>query len=303
MINRFYTLNSYFKKKFGQRVQKITIDANFTCPNLDGTFGKSGCIYCNNKAFNPQLRRNKKTVIQQIKEGIEFSSKRYNINKFIAYFQPFTNTHASVKELKQKYGVIKLFPNIVGLSIGTRPDCIDHEKLKLISSYAKSYEVWIEYGLQSARDKTLNLINRGHDFSIFKKSVIDTKNTGIKVCVHVIIGLPGESKKDYLYTAKKLSELEIDGIKIHPIHLVKNTHLEDLYKKGKFHPLDIKDYIDSACDMIEYLPSRCIIHRVGASASPDLLLAPLWLKEKKDYSHDINKELKKRDSRQGSKNI
>lgn len=300
MKNRYYTLNQYFKERYGGRVHKITIDAGFSCPNLDGTIGKGGCIYCNNLAFNPQLRKGRdKTIREQIIEGIEFAKNRYKAKKFIAYYQPYTNTYGNVEDLKSKYDVIKEFPPIIGLAVGTRPDCIDENKLNLLISYKKDYEVWIEYGLQSAKDKTLKLINRGHDFKTFKRAVEETKAKDIKVCAHVIIGLPQESLEDYIYTAKKLRELKIDGVKLHPAHVVKDTELARMYKGGNYIPLGFKQYVKFASIMVEYLPPNCVIQRVGASAPEDMLLAPDWIKDRKDVALAINKYLEENNSWQG----
>ncbi len=296
--NRYYTLNNYFKSKYKERVQKITVDGGFSCPNIDGTISKSGCIFCNNLAFSPQLRQKEKDIKKQIEYGIRFAEKRYNAKKYMVYFQPYTNTYGKLAELKSKYDIIKEFKNVVGLAIGTRPDCVDEEKLNLLDSYTDQYEAWIEYGLQSARDKTLKLINRGHDYERFRQAVLDTKKKRLKICVHVIIGLPKENLKDYIYTAKKLAELKVDGVKIHPAHVVKDTTLEVIYKKGKYNPISFNDYVQSAATMIEYLHSDCIIQRVGASAPDDMLLAPDWINEK-DAKMAINNYLEERNSWQG----
>ncbi|MCM8804898.1 MAG: TIGR01212 family radical SAM protein, partial [Candidatus Omnitrophica bacterium] len=225
--------SDYLKKKFGCRVHKISVYAGFFCPNLDGTLSKKGCIYCNNYAFSPCLRENLE-IEKQIEKGIEYGKKRFKAEKFIVYFQPYSNTYAPIEILKEKYGIVKKFSEVVGISIGTRPDCIDYEKLKLIESYSDKYEVWIEYGLQSVHDKTLKIINRNHTYSDFLNAYNLTRKRNIKICVHVIIGLPGETRKDILETAKECGRLKFDGIKIHPIHILKDTELERWYKGKRF---------------------------------------------------------------------
>lgn len=303
MENRFYSLNQYFKSRYHERVQKITINSGFSCPNLDGTLSNTGCIYCNNLAFNPQLREDKeKSIRAQIEEGMEFAYRRYNAKKFMAYYQPYSNTYAPVELLREKYKIINEYSKIVALSIGTRPDCVNKEKLNLIASFKNSKEVWIEYGLQSAKEETLKKINRGHDFEDFKRSVLETKKRNIKVCVHLIVGLPGESFIDYLHTATKISKLKVDGVKLHPAHVVKNTELAKWYQKGKYNPLSYQEYLSAVTKMVEYLPSHCVIQRMGASAPSDLLLAPEWINEKKNISSEVNKLLNKKGGYQGKKN-
>jgi len=302
MKDKYYTLNRYFKDKYGQRVHKITINAGFSCPNIDGTINRGGCIYCNNLAFNPQLReRRVESIKQQIIKGIQFAEARYKAKKYMVYYQPYTNTYADVRELKKKYNVIKSFSGIIGLAIGTRPDCVDEDKLGLISSYSNSYEVWIEYGLQSARDRTLKLINRGHDFNCFKKAVEETKKKGIRICAHVIIGLPGEGLKDYIYTAERLAELNIEGVKLHPAHVVIDTKLAQAYEFGNYIPPDFEQYIEAAATMIEFLPPNCIVQRVGASVPDEMLIAPEWINDERNVGLAVNNNLEESNSWQGNK--
>ena len=225
----YYKFSEYLKERFGCRVHKITVDAGFNCPNIDGTFSKDGCIFCNNYAFSPALRK-KASVEDQIQRGIEHGKTRYKAEKFIVYFQPYSNTYAPVETLKERYDAVRQFPEIAGISIGTRPDCIDAEKISLIETYAQNYEVWIEYGLQSIHDKTLKLINRNHDYKDFFRAIDMTKNRVIKICAHVIIGLPGETREEILETAKEFSRLNLNGIKIHPLHVVKGTALEKMFR-------------------------------------------------------------------------
>jgi len=300
-MERYYKFSKYLKEKFGGRVVKISVDGGFKCPNLDGTLSKEGCIYCNNYAFSPALRRKGKSLEEQIEEGINYGRKRFKANMFIVYFQPYTNTYGEVEFLKKRYDVIKNFPEVVGIAIGTRPDCIDEEKLKLIESYTENYEVWIEYGLQSIHDKTLKIINRNHKYSDFLKAVEMTKGRGIKICAHVIIGLPGETKNDMIETAKECGRLRIDGIKIHPLHVVKDTKLEKMYREGKYTPMDIGFYVDTVVEFLQYLSPDTVIQRITADCPPEYLVAPFWISLKERVIKMIEDRLEKDDIYQGKK--
>ena len=214
MEKRYFPFSEYLKNKFGQSVRKICIDGGFTCPNRDGRVGRGGCIYCNNTGFNPNLRQERLSVKEQVLQGIEYMKKRYGARKFIVYFQPFSNTYADLETLKNLYSDAVSREDVVGLAVGTRPDCVPNEVLDYLQSYTKKYEVWLEYGLQSAHDRTLFLINRGHTFSQFIDAIDRTKDRGIKICVHVILGLPGESEQDMMETATALSRMKIVKYKI-----------------------------------------------------------------------------------------
>ena len=295
---RYYQFSKYLKDKFGEKVYKITVDAGFSCPNRDGTISKGGCIFCDDGGSFSQSCDNRLTVKEQIKAGIEQQHKRYGANKFIGYLQAFSNTYKPVNELKTIYDDVFCDDKIVGISIGTRPDCIDDEKLKLISSYQDKYEVWLEYGLQSIHNKTLKLINRGHDYECFDFAYKLTKKYRIKVCTHVILGLPKESKSDMLETAKKLAKLKVDGVKFHCLCVLENSPLKN-YKD--FKPLDEDEYVDIICDFLEILPSDTIIHRLAANGKNDRLISPLWLKKRFGTINKIDKELIRRNSFQGSR--
>ena len=292
-------LNTYYKKLFGCRVQKITIDAGFSCPNRDGKLSKSGCIYCNNKGSGTGFFEKGFSITQQLNRGKKFLSKRYKAKKFIAYFQSFSNTYAPVYKLKQCYDEALSVKDVVGISIGTRPDCVDSSILNLLQNYSKNYLVWIEYGLQSAHNKTLSLINRGHDFECFKKTVFETKKRGINICVHIILGLPGENKSHMLETAKIIADMGIEGIKLHLLYVIKGTKLEQLYKAGVYSCMQQKEYVQIACDFLELLPKNMIIHRLTGDPHPDELVAPLWSMRKNETISLIIKKMKERKSRQG----
>lgn len=292
-------LNTYYRSLFGCRVQKITIDAGFSCPNRDGKLSKSGCIYCNSKGSGTGFFEKGFSISQQLYRGQKMLSKRYKAKKFIAYFQSFSNTYAPVDQLKQVYDEALSVKDVVGISIGTRPDCVDSSILNLLQNYSKDFLVCIEYGLQSAHNKTLSLINRGHNFECFKKAILATKNRGIKTCVHIILGLPDENRRLMLETAKIIAGLGIDGIKIHLLYIIKGTKLEKLYTSGSYTCLKQEDYIQIVCDFLELLPENMIIHRLTGDPHPEELVAPLWSMRKNETLALIQKTMKERNSWQG----
>ena len=232
---RFNAYSNYFLKEFGERVQKLSIDAGFTCPNRDGTVGTGGCTYCNNDAFNPSYCSPSKSINQQIIEGIEFHQKRYRrANKYLAYFQPFSNTYAPLDKLRNIYHEALKFPEVIGLVIGTRPDCIDDKKLEFFSELSKKYYVIIEYGIESCYDKTLERVNRGHSFEQSVKAITKTAQKGIKTGAHIIFGLPGETKQEMLDEADILSELPLNNIKFHQLQIIKDTEMAIRYVESLY---------------------------------------------------------------------
>jgi len=295
---RYLTFRHYLKEKYGCSVRKVSIHANFTCPNRDGTLGSSGCIYCNNQAFHSQPLSNI-SIRNQIKNQITAFIQRKKAQKFIAYFQTYTNTYASIKQLKAVYDTIRDFPDIVGLSIGTRPDCVNPEILDLIESYAEDFDVWIEYGLQSAQDKSLEFIRRGHNYSDFLQAIGWTESRIIKICVHVILGLPFETHQDIQDTANKLAKLPIHAVKLHPLQIIRETPLALLYANHKISLLDLSTYVRWIVDSIEMLPPHIVIQRLTADALDDWLIAPDWCKDKMHVLREIDREFERRDSYQG----
>ncbi|TBR17098.1 TIGR01212 family radical SAM protein [bacterium] len=282
---RYFKLSSYLKSiTGGKKVQKINVDARFSCPNLDGKISSGGCIYCDNRGFSLNTRKPVRPLATQIEEGIKNLKKRYGSEKFIVYFQAFTNTYAGIAILKKEYDIIKDFPEVIGLSIATRPDCINKEIVELIDSYAPEYEVWLELGLQSVHEKTLEFINRGHTYEEFLKALdLIRKNSAIKVCAHVILGLPGETEEMMMETANKLAELKLEGVKIHPLYVVKGTKLEELFQEGKYMPLEFAEFNDLAVNFLERLPADMVIQRISADCPHELLVAPKWIIDKNKY--------------------
>jgi hypothetical protein len=301
MKQRYNDLNTYFQSIFGCRVQKITIDAGLTCPNRDGTISSAGCIFCNARGSGTGAFDRGLSVTEQLIQGKNFLSRRYKASKFIAYFQSFSNTYAPPETLKRLYEEALAVDDIVGLAIGTRPDCVSGPILDLLQAYASNFLIWIEYGLQSANDRTLEFINRGHDFQRLKKAIGDTSNRGIKICVHVILGLPHESRRDMLHTAQTIGDLGVDGIKLHLLYVVKGTQLETYYQQGKYNCLEQQEYVDLVCDFIERLPSNIVIQRLTGDPHPSELVAPQWALKKSETLAKIRNTLKERNSWQGCK--
>ena len=296
---RYNDFNTYLRDLFGCRVQKITVDAGLTCPNRDGTLASGGCIYCNVRGSGTGAHAKGQSVLQQLINGKKSLARRYQAKKFIAYFQSFSNTYAPLPVLKRLYEEALSVEGIVGLSVGTRPDCVDEPVLDLLQNYAQHHLVWVEYGLQSAHDKTLALINRGHDVQCFIDAVEKTKNRGIKICAHVILGLPRETRKEMLHTAETIQKLGIDGVKLHLLYVVKGTRLESLYRRGEFKCLEQQKYVDLVCDFLERMPPGMIIQRLTGDPHPEELVAPAWSLKKAKTLELIRKTLEKRDSWQG----
>ncbi len=301
MTRRFNSFGPYMKKRFGTTVYKVNIDAGFTCPNRDGTLGVTGCIYCNNDSFRPSSCKPVMSVKEQIGNGITYLSSRYNAEKFLAYFQPYTNTYASVSELERLYNEALEEPSVIGLAVGTRPDCIDEGKLKLLESLAKDHFILIEYGLQSIYDKTLKFINRGHDYKTFLDAVRLTRNRGIYIGAHIIVGFPTETKEEMLAMADEISETHPDFLKIHQLQVIKDTPLADLYEKDSFHTFEYDEYLDFVVDFIERLSPDIVLQRLFATAPDEILIAPRWDKSRYEVTRDIEKRFLERNTFQGKK--
>ena len=298
--SRYHRFADYQRKLYGERVQKVTVDAGFTCPNRDGTKGWGGCIYCNNESFNPGYNSAEKSITQQIEEGIEFLKRRYkNVRKFIVYFQPYSNTYAPLDTLKRYYEEALAHPEVVGLTIGTRPDCVDEAKIAYLENLAKDYDITIEYGLESISDATLKKINRGHDVQCYLDALEMTKNRGIKICTHIIFGFPWEDESLWLQTANWLSDKPFDFLKVHQLHVVKDTALERLYRKKPFDFMSPEEYIDLIVRFLERLNPRIVIQRLFGEAPPRTLVAPHWGVRNTHLTQMLERELERRDTWQG----
>jgi hypothetical protein len=299
MPQRYNSFGSYIKKTFGATVYKVNVDAGFTCPNRDGTIGTTGCIYCNNDSFRPSSCKPTLSLSEQIRNGITHIRKRYKAEKFLVYFQPYTNTYAPVDELEHLYKEALSEPSIVGLAIGTRPDTVDEEKIMLLEELAKRYFILIEYGMQSIYDRTLEFINRGHDYNTFLKALDMTKDRGIFIGVHVIVGFPTESKEEMLFMADEVSHLPIDFLKIHQLQVVKDTPLEIIYRENPFHVFVYEEYLDFVSKFIGRLSPKIVLQRLFATAPDNILIAPRWAKSRQEILRDIEKWLELRDIYQG----
>ena len=297
--NRYNNFHAHLKKTFGCRVQKITVDAGFSCPNRDGRISTGGCIYCNPRGSGTGAHSRGVSITDQLKQGKTALSKKYKAKKFIAYFQSFTNTYAPFEQLKAVYEEALAVEDIVWLSIGTRPDCVDTRILNLLEKYAKHNLIWIEYGLQSAHDTTLDRINRGHDFRSFKNAVRATQGRKIKICAHVILGLPNETRAQMNETADILSTIGIDGIKIHLLYVIRGTKLDELYQKGLYNCLEQNEYADLVCDFLERLPKDIVIQRLTGDPHRHELVAPDWSLKKNETLALIQDTLTKRKTWQG----
>lgn len=274
------TLGQVLYARYQQRVHKLAIDAGFTCPNRDGSKGRGGCSFCNNVSFSPHGRQ-PVPVAQQIEQGRQVIRKRTGAQRYIAYFQAYTNTYADVEYLNRLYRDALNEPDVIGLSVGTRPDCVPDAVLDLLARYQdEGYEVWLELGLQSAFDKTLQLVNRGHDFADYQAAIRAAHARHLQVCTHLIIGLPGEHRQHFVQSLDQVLQLGVAGLKIHPLHVVKGTQLANEWRRGEYQPLSLDAYVQITADLIRRTPRQVIFHRVTATASPDILLAPAWCSQK-----------------------
>ncbi|HWR59715.1 MAG TPA: TIGR01212 family radical SAM protein [Thermodesulfovibrionales bacterium] len=301
MTGRYNAFGPYLKKKFGTVVYKVNVDAGFTCPNRDGTLGVTGCIYCNNDSFRPSECKTEIPVREQIQKGIKYLSQRYKAKKFLVYFQPFTNTYAPVSELERLYIEALAVPSVIGLAIGTRPDCVDREKIELLKELAREHFMLIEYGLQSIYEKSLKYIMRGHDYKTFLDALYMTKQRGIHIGAHIIAGFPTETKEDMLVMADELSTLPIGFLKIHQLQIVKNTVLAERYVEEPFRTFGYDEYLDFLVDFIERLSPHIVLQRLFALSPDDILIAPQWGKTRQEIIKDINDRFTQRGAVQGSK--
>jgi len=296
---RYYHYSRYLRERFNSRVYKISLDAGFTCPTRNGTISYGGCLYCNNNSFALKRKESIQPITQQIAEGVERLKKYRKAKKFLAYFQAFTNTYAPVEELEKLYNQALSFPDIVGLCIGTRPDCVDDEIFELLQDLNRESYVSIEFGIESVYDKTLKWVKRGHDFSKTKWAVNKSKEYGLHTSGHLIFGFPTESSEEILESAEIINNLGIDAIKIHHLHIVKNTQLAKLYKEKPFHVFTESEWIELVCDFLERLSPSISIQRLCSEAKQGTLIAPLWKLSKSEVIQGIQRELERRGSYQG----
>jgi radical SAM protein (TIGR01212 family) len=306
LSERVHTFGQFLLKKHGERVHKIAIDAGFTCPNRDGAKGIGGCTFCNNASFSPSERnspaRNTPSLDSQLDSGRRGIDRCTRARKYLAYFQAYTNTYADVVELKAQYDAALAMDGMIGLSVGTRPDCVSPEVLDLLAGYRdQGMEVWLELGLQSAFDRSLERVNRGHGLREYIDTTQAARKLNIPVCTHLIVGLPGEEAWHSRESLDIVLDIGTDGLKLHPLHVVKGTQLANEWRRGEYTPLTQAEYIDIAADLIERTPWDIVYHRVTGTSPANLLLAPEWCSHKWTVLNDLSDELKRRGSRQGVK--
>lgn len=305
-MDRYYkSFASYLRERFGEKVFRVSLDAGFTCPNRDGTVGSGGCAFCAGEgSWSTQGRLPSKTRVplaEQVREGKERARRRYGASKYIAYFQAFSNTYAPIERLRETYdSVLAGDDDFVALAVGTRPDCVDEKKLALLASYGKrGLEVWVEYGLQSARDSTLAAVGRGHTVSDFSRAVRATRSLGVKVSAHVILGLPGEGSSEARETAELLADLSVEGVKIHNLNILRGTRMAEWYAEGKVKPLGLREYAALVVDFLERTRPDTVVERLAADTDPRLLLEPRWALCKDAVLDAIRNEFRARESFQG----
>lgn len=296
---RFNSFNRTLREVFDARVYKIGLRLDFTCPNRDGTVAVGGCIYCNNASHTPLGYRPRTSVTEQLEKGAQAIYKRHKADRFIAYFQSYTNTYDSAAKLEKLYREALDFPGVVGLAIATRPDCLPDDTLDLLGSFAKQTYLWLEIGLESMYDRTLAWVNRGHDVSDFIDAVERAKERNLRICTHLILGFPGESREEMLATSQLLNRLEIDGVKLHNLHVIKDTALEKLYRLGEVPLLSRAEYVELVVDFLELLNPGMIVHRLSGETYRAITVAPDWSIDKLGVHNAIYKAMESRDTWQG----
>lgn len=296
---RYYSYNYFLRQKFGQRVQKVSVDAGFTCPNVDGSVAVGGCTFCDNRSFSPSRRVRRQDILDQISDGIRRLQTRYTCDQFIAYFQPATNTYAPVEKLRALYERAREHPQIVGLAIGTRPDCVPDDVLDLLEEIGRRTYLSVEYGVQTIHDRSLDWMNRGHHYDAFLDAMERSRDRGFEICVHVILGLPGESASDMLATAREMARLKPDAVKIHNLYAVKNTPLAEQVERGEVTLMERAEYVRTLIDFLELLPPDMVVERISGDAPPDYFVGPSWCLDKPGVLLALREELARRDTCQG----
>lgn len=296
---RYHAYGFSLRRRFGQRIQKVSLDAGFTCPNVDGTVALGGCVFCDNRSFSPSRRIPRTAIQAQLDEGIGRLQKRYKVEQFIAYFQPATNTYAPVEKLRPLFEEAIADPRVVGLAIGTRPDCVEEDVLDLLTELAERTYVSVEYGMQTMHDRSLAWMNRGCTHQAMIDAVARSQGRGFEICGHIMLGLPGESVQDMLASAREVARLELDAVKIHNLYAVKNTPLADQVAAGEVRFMGRDAYVRVVVDFLERLPPACIVERISGDAPPDYFVAPNWCLDKPAVKMAIEGKLQSRNTWQG----
>lgn len=299
---RYYAYNLALKQRFGHRIQKVSLDAGFTCPNVDGTVATGGCTFCDNRSFSPSRRLPRAGILGQIDQSIVRLRKRYkNCQHYLAYFQPATNTYAPVEKLRPLYKEALSHPQVVGLAIGTRSDCVPDEVLELLEEIASDTYLSVEYGMQTMHNRSLDWMNRGEHHESFLDAVERSRGRGFEICAHAILGLPGESPDDMLATARELARVNIDAVKLHNLYCVKNTKLAEQVEAGEVELMGRDEYVRMVVDFLELLPPSMVVERISGDAPPDYFIGPSWCLDKPAVKLAIEAEFERRDSWQGIK--
>ena len=301
MTERYRTYNRWLRERFGRRVHKVVVDAGFTCPNRDGAVATGGCTYCNNNSFRPPHAIRTEPIREQVDRGIRYLRKRVEADKFIVYFQPFTNTYADTVRLERLYAEALDHPDVVGLAIGTRPDCVDAEKIAMIDAFARRTTVTLEFGVESIHDDTLRRVNRGHDYRAFLRARELCRGRNFLVGAHVVIGFPWETREQWLAMADEMSRVGVDMLKIHHLHVVRGTALGAAHLARPFRLMTFDEYRDVVCEFVERLDPSIVIERLFGEAPPGLLLGPDWGLDRNRILDGIRQRMESRDVRQGSR--
>jgi radical SAM protein (TIGR01212 family) len=298
----YFAANFHLRQRFGVRVQKVSIDAGFTCPNVDGSVATGGCTFCDNRSFSPSRRLPRADIQGQIDQSLERMKLRYRTcSDFLAYFQPATNTYAPVERLRRIYEEALCHPRIVGLVIGTRPDCVSNEVLDLIEELSGRTYVAVEYGMQTMHDRSLDWMNRGHHHDAMLDAVERSRGRGFEIGAHIMLGLPGESRDDMLATACEVARLQLDAVKIHNLYCVKNTPLADQVASGEVRLMERAEYVHILVDFIELLPPTMVVDRISGDAPPDYFIGPSWCLDKPAVKQAVLAEFSRRDAWQGKR--
>lgn len=299
-IKRYNTFSDELKRLFGCKVQRISVDAGFTCPNRDGALDTGGCVFCGGHGSGSFGIRRDYDVAGQLEDGKEVMRRKYRAAKFIAYFQAYSNTYAPVDHLEKLFSEALAVPDVAGLIVATRPDCLPDDVLEYLQELRRETYLWLELGLQSMHDRSLALINRRHDHACSVAAVERAKLRGLRVCAHVILGVPGETREEMLAMAGELNRLGVDGVKLHLLHVMKGTRLAEMYERGEVAVMDRDEYAGIVCDFLERLDPRILIHRLTGDGGHDNLIAPLWSLKKFEVLNLIDAELERRGTRQGA---
>ncbi len=298
---RFHAYNHFLRARFGHRVQKVSIDAGFTCPNVDGTVAIGGCTFCDNRSFSPSRRVKRQQITDQIDDGIRRMRHRYACEHFMAYFQPATNTYAPVEKLRPLYEQALSHPQVVAMAIGTRPDCVPDDVLDLLEEIAGKTFLSVEYGLQTIHNRSLDWMNRGHHHDAFLDAMDRSTGRGFEICVHVMLGLPGESHEDMLATAREVARLPIDSVKIHNLYAVQNTPLAAQVESGEVVLMERDAYVQTLVDFLELLPPQMVVERISGEAPPGYFVGPQWCLDKPGVRAAVADEMESRDTWQGKR--